>query len=122
MKLCARVLLSTLCFLPSTSTFAFEWHGGGYHGALPNTGYHSNGYNNGYYNNYHGNYYYNNEWYGGSVNVNTWNDGIWYDDNLNDDTNVVLGVPNEGYYDPSCQTIDDCSSGTCVLVNTCDQE
>ncbi|AWN75776.1 hypothetical protein K8O89_17060 [Legionella anisa] len=112
--------MSALCFLlcTCTSAFAFEGHGGGYHGAIPNTGYH----NNGYYNNYQGSYYHNNEWYGGSINANTWNDGIWYDDNLNDDTNVVLGVPNEGYYDPSCQTIDDCSSGTCVLVNTCDQE
>ncbi|MGL5741396.1 MAG: hypothetical protein ACRCXC_02020 [Legionella sp.] len=46
---------------------------------------------------------------------------MWFDDNLDDDSAVVVGVPAEGYYDPSCQTIDDCSTGMCVLVNTCDQ-
>ncbi|CAM2752781.1 Uncharacterised protein [Legionella steigerwaltii] len=117
MKVCARSLMFALCFLISFSIFAFEGHvGGGYHGAPPsNTGYH----NNGYYNNYHGNdYYHNEDWYGGSVNVN--HDDIWYDDNLNDNADVVVGVPGEGYYDPSCQTVDDCSSGTCVLVNSCE--
>lgn len=125
MKLRARTLMSALCFLISTSVFAFVEHGGGggYHGAPPpNAGYHNNGYHNGNYNNYNSNYYHNNDWYGTGVNVNTWNDGIWFDDNLNDNTNEVIGVPDEGYYDPSCQTVDDCSSGTCVLVNTCDEE
>ena len=118
MKLRTYACISALSFLISTSAFAFEGHGvgGGYHGVPPpNTGYH-NGYN-GDYNNYH-----NNGWYGGSVNVNTWGDGVWYDDDLNDNTDEVVGVPDEGYYDPSCQTIDDCSTGTCALVNTCDQE
>lgn len=119
MKRHARTLIPVLCFLISTSIFAFEGHGGGgYHGGpSPNTGYH----NKGYYNNYPDNYYHNNGWYGDSVNVNT-DDGIWYNDNLNDDADEVVGVPEGGYYDTSCQTIDNCSSGTCVLVNTCDQE
>lgn len=125
MKVCARSLMFALCFL-SFSIFAFEGHvGGGYHGGAPNTVYHNNGYhnnvyhnNNGYYNNYHGNYYHNDDGYVGGVNVNT--DNIWYDDNLDDNTGVVIGVPDEGYYDPSCQTVDDCSSGTCVLVNSCE--
>jgi hypothetical protein len=105
MKAHICILTTSLCFLLSVPTFAEEHaHAGGsyYHG-------------NGYYN-------HNNGWNGGSVNVNTWNDGVWYDDNLNDDTGVVVGAPEPGYYDPSCQTIDDCSTGTCVLVNTCEQE
>ncbi|MCW8397596.1 hypothetical protein OQJ26_02190 [Legionella sp. PATHC038] len=120
MKVCARGFLFALSFLTSVSLFAFEGHvGGGYHGAPPpNTGYNNGYHNHDNYNNYHGNYYHNDDWYGDGINVNT--DDIWYDDNLNDNTGVVIGVPAEGYYDPSCQTIDDCSSGTCELVNTCE--
>ncbi|WP_233590561.1 hypothetical protein [Legionella qingyii] len=54
--------------------------------------------------------------------MNTWDDGICYDNDLNDNTDEVIGGPDEGYYDPLCQTIDDCSTGTCVSINTCDQE
>jgi hypothetical protein len=122
MKMYIGILMSSLCFILSASAFAEEHvlaAGGGYsHGANNyhnNNAYHDNGYNGQYYN-------HNNVWYGGSVNVNTWNDGVLYDDHLNDDTGMVVGVPEPGYYDPSCQTIDDCSTGTCVLVNTCDHE
>ncbi|AUH73485.1 hypothetical protein [Legionella sainthelensi] len=109
-----KMHISSLIFLflfSNTSTFAYEY--GGYHSG--GGYYHGNYEHNGYYNGYH-----NNVWYGGTVDVNSWDDGIWYDNNLNDDTNGVVGVPDEGYYDPSCQTIDDCSTGTCMLVNTCE--
>ncbi|WP_115708760.1 hypothetical protein [Legionella sainthelensi] len=108
-----KIHTSSLIFLllfSNPSAFAYEY-----------SGYHSGGYyrgnyeHNGYYNGYH-----NNVWYGGTVDVNSWDDGIWYDNNLNDDTTGIVGVPDEGYYDPSCQTIDDCSTGTCMLVNTCE--
>ncbi|MCW8443845.1 hypothetical protein OQJ05_07255 [Fluoribacter gormanii] len=115
MKLRACTFMSALSFLISTSVFALEGHGGGgYHSAPPpNPGYHYNG----NYDNYHSN-----GWYGGDVNVNALGDDIWYDDDLNDNTDEVMGVPDGGYYDPSCQTVDDCSTGTCALINTCDQE
>jgi hypothetical protein len=113
MKIHTRYLVPGCCLLISGTLFAYVaggYHGGGYHG-----GYHGgNYYHDGYYNHYH------NNWDGGSTVI--YGDGIFYDDNLNDDTGVVVGVPAGGYYDPSCQTIDDCSTGTCVLVNTCGQE
>jgi hypothetical protein len=102
MKTLLRALIPSLCLFISSMAFAYE-HGGGYH----NGDYHSNNvYNNGYHNgNYHG--YHNN---------------VWYDDGLNDDesTNVVIGVPEGGYYDPSCQTVQTCTpDGECVTQQNC---
>lgn len=107
MKIHVSSVIFLMFFFLNTSVFADEYSG--YH--------YGNGYHSG---NYEHNGYHNNVWYGGTIDVNSWDDGIWYDNNLNDDTNVVVGVPDEGYYDPSCQTIDDCSTGTCMLVNTCE--
>lgn len=92
--------------------------------AHPGT-YPHNGYNNGYHhNNQNGYYYHNNAWYGGGgVDVNTWNNDAWYDDGLDNegDTNVLIGVPDNGYYDPSCQSVQTCNSdGECITQQTCD--
>jgi len=105
MKLQIIVRIFLMFFFLNAPVFADEH--GSYH------------YGNSYYNGeYQG--YDHNVWYGGAVHVNSWSDGIWYDNNLNNGTNAVVGVPDEGYDDPSCQTIDDCNTGTCVLVNTCE--
>ncbi len=122
MKIQVCILISCLCFFFSTSIFAFEGHNGGGVHPVVNHGYHTNNYRNGgnYHDHgrgYYDHYYHNNVWYGGT----TWDEGAWYDDGIDDNTNVVLGVPAPGYYDPTCQIIDNCSTGTCVLVNTCDQ-
>lgn len=120
MKTHVCALISGLCL--TISAFAYEGHGGGYRGGIP----HNNVYHNGANYNYHeqGEYdhdFHHNEWHDGNVNVNTWGDGVWFNDGLQDDSDEVIAVPAPGYYDPSCQIIDDCSTGTCVLVNTCNQ-
>lgn len=104
----AFVILGLLFFL-STSVFADEYKGAfhNYNGPYEHNTYYSESYNKALY--------------GGTIDVDAWDDGIWYDSNLNDDTNGVLGVPDEGYYDPSCQMIDDCSTGTCNLVYSCEK-
>lgn len=128
MKTNLRILFTTLCFLISTLAFAHDGGGGGFHGGgahgggVPNNGgYHpNNGYHNGYNNGYHNN----NGWYGGGgaiVNVNTGDDD-WYDNGLYDDnaTNVVIGVPDGGYYDPSCQAVQTCNpDGECITQQNC---
>lgn len=122
MKINLHALISILCLFMSSLAFAYEHGGGGYH----NGGYHSNNvYNNGNHNgNYHG-YHNNNVWYGGGgavVNVNPGSENVWYDDGFNDDesTNVVIGVPDGGYYDPSCQTVQSCTSdGECITQQNC---
>lgn len=120
MKLMMSILVPTLCLLVNPVVFA-DIRGGGFHGA---GGYHDNRiYNNGYHNgNYHG--YHNNVWYGGGdavVNVHNGNDDYWYDDGLNDEsTNVVIGVPDGGYYDPSCQVVQTCNpDGECITQQNC---
>ncbi|EHL30111.1 hypothetical protein [Legionella drancourtii] len=99
MKTYLRASIATLCLSISSLAFAYEHGGGGYH----NGGYHPNNvYNNGNYHGYHNN--------------------VWYDDGLNDDAsaNVVIGVPEGGYYDPSCQTAQTCTSdGECITQQNC---
>ena len=137
MKIKMRALIPTLCLFISTLAFAHDggggggghgggggYHGGGggYHGGSVGGGYHNNNVysNNGYHHGYN-----NNVWYGGGgtiVNVNPGADDAWYDDGLTDDnsTNVVMGVPDGGYYDPSCQTSQTCNpDGECITQQNC---
>ena len=117
-------LLSVSLLLISSISFAHQ--GGGGHGGSHGEGYgggYGGGYNHGGYNNSNGYHHYhnNNVWIGGAVYDGGWDDDVWDGDGLNDnDTNVVVGVPDEGYYDPSCQTIQQCNSlGECVTEQQC---
>lgn len=132
MKISTHALVAPICLFISCFAVAHNVGGGGFHGgAHPgggyhnpgnnynNGGYHNHPYNNGYHNGYdHG--YNNNVWYGGGV--STGDDDILYDDGLSDDsTNVVIGVPDNGYYDPSCQTVQSCNpDGECITQQNCD--
>lgn len=127
MKITMRVLISTLCLFIDTSAFAYEHGGGVSYGGYHNAGaHHNNVYNGGFHNGYHGYYHHNNVWNDGAtiVNVNTGSDDYWYDDGLYDDqsTNVVIGVPEGGYYDPSCQTVQSCTyDGKCYTEQNCNE-
>ena len=113
MKIQVRIFTLILCLLLGSSAFAHN--GGGFHGGggghnggpVHNDGNYHNGYNNHYHNHYNSN-----GWYGG---------GTWFDDGVNDEsTNVVIGVPDGGYYDPACQTVQTCNSdGECVTQQNC---
>jgi hypothetical protein len=104
MKRYVRYIILGFGLLISVSVFAY-W--GGYHG-----GYHHGGYHYGGGNYINGGVYYNNgfNYYNGYYNpyYNGWNN------------NLYINVPAGGYYNPVCQIIDDCSTGTCILINTCD--
>lgn len=114
MKIHIGILFVSLIFLLCVSVFAEGYVQPFYHN---NGTYYSRPHNDlyeGYYYNHS-----NKDWHDGTFNVDTWNNGVWDDYN---NTGVVVGVPNPSYHNSPCAIIDDCSSGTCVLVNTCDEE
>lgn len=114
MKLHIRHFILGFGLFISSSVFAY-WGG-----------YHSGDYHGGYY---HYGGWHGDGWYGGG---NYINGGVYYNNGFNYynsyynpyyngwNNDLYITVPAGGYYNPVCQIIDDCSTGTCILVNTCD--